>query len=69
MRKNIVNDNYQFEVLKNIGEGVKGYGYHLNIYKNDILIFENGSFGSITMAELNARDYFLLKEFNIEREE
>lgn len=68
MRKLFLSGRWEYEVLKNEGEGIKGYGYHLNIYKNDILVFENGAFGSISIAEINARDYFLLMALGVERE-
>lgn len=68
MKKLIVKDKWEYEVTKNEGQGIKGYGYKLKVFKNDILVFENGAFGSETIAEINMRQYFLSNEFNIEPE-
>ena len=68
MKKNIINNKWQYEIIKNEGTDLAGYGWTVHIFKNDIEIAKEGSFGSISMAEVYARDYFLLYEFNIERE-
>lgn len=64
----IVKDKWQYEILKNEGEGIKGYGYTLIVYKNGKEVSKQGAFGSVSIAESEARDYFLFYEFGIERE-
>ena len=68
MKTNIIDNIWQYEIIKNEGIGLAGYGWTIHIYKNDIEIAKQGSFGSISMAQVYARDYFLRYEFNIERE-
>ena len=68
MKKNIIDNIWQYEIIKNDGIGLAGYGYTLHIYKNDIEILKQGGFGCISSAQSYARDYFLLYEFNVERE-
>jgi hypothetical protein len=63
MREKIVSDNWEYEIHEINGE----YGFRVDIYKNKILVFSQGGFGSITNAEICAKDYFLLNEFDIER--
>jgi len=64
----IVKNQYQYEIIKNKGEGMKGYGYTLIIYINGKENATFSAFGSVSMAEAEARNYFLQAEFNIERE-
>lgn len=54
---------------KNEGEGLKGYGYTLNILKNGKQVAIQGSFGSVSTAENAFKDYILFWEFDIERRE
>ena len=68
MKKPILENKWEYEITKNEGEGIQGYGYKLRIYKNNIEVYTQGGFGCISSAEINARDYFLLYEFNVERE-
>jgi hypothetical protein len=63
MRKKFLINKWEYEIQEIIGK----YGFRLNIYKNNNLVYSQGGFGGITMAEIEARDYFLLNEFNIER--
>ena len=69
MRKLIIENKWEYEITKNEGIGLKGYGYHLEVFKNDVLVYKDGSFGGISMAQVNARDYYLFSEFGIERNE
>jgi len=64
----IVKNKYQYEILKNKGEGLKGYGWTLIIYINGKENARYSAFGSIAVAEAEARNYFLQAEFNIERD-
>lgn len=68
MVKSIIKDKWEYEVIKCNGEGLKGYGYQLAIYRNDILVYCQSGFGSELIAEVTARDYFLSTEFNIDRD-
>jgi hypothetical protein len=68
MRKLIVDNKWEYEIIKNEGEGIKGYGYACRIYKNDKEVSKEGAFGGVSMAQVYARDYFLMYEFNIERD-
>lgn len=69
MRQPIIKDLYEYEVTKNEGEGIKGYGWHLDIYKNGEKVLSDGAYGSETMAQISARNYFLLMEFDISTED
>jgi hypothetical protein len=64
MREKFLINNWEYEIHEIFGE----YGFRVDIFKNNIKIYTQGGFGSITVAEVSARDYFLLNEFNIERE-
>ena len=68
MKKPILENKWEYEITKNEGEGIKAYGYTCRIYKNDIEVSRESAFGGISMAQVYARDYFLLYEFNVERE-
>ncbi len=62
MKVNIIKSIWQYEVLKNYGEGLKGYGYTCIIYKDNIEVSRAGSFGGISQAEIYVRDYFSAKK-------
>jgi hypothetical protein len=63
MKNLLIKNKWEYEIVEsNI------YGYDLIIYINDKETHRQGGFGSISMAEIEARDYFLLNEFNIERD-
>lgn len=63
MREKIVFDNWEYEIHEISGE----YGFRVDIFKNNQKIYSQSGFGSISIAEIEARDYFLLNEFGIER--
>jgi hypothetical protein len=63
MREKFLKNNWGYEIHEIFGE----YGFRVDIFKNDNLFITQGGFGSITGAEVYARDIFLLNEFNIER--
>lgn len=67
--QDIIKNKWQFEVIKNNGEGLSGYGWNIIIYKNGIKFIEQGAFGSLTVLEDYARSIFLLDEFGIDRED
>jgi hypothetical protein len=67
--KNFIDDIWQYEVIKNEGEGLQGYGWKVRLFKNGVQVHNIGNFGAISIAEVYARDYFLLHAFNIERPE
>lgn len=64
MREKIIINNWEYEIHEIENE----YGFRVDIYKNKKLDYSQGGFGSITNAEIYARDYFLLEEFGIERD-
>jgi hypothetical protein len=64
MREKFLENKWGYEIHETPGQ----YGFRVDVYKNDILVYSQGGFGSINIAEIEARDYFLLNEFNIERE-
>jgi len=64
----IVKNRYQYEIIKNQGEGLQGYGWTLIIYINGKEKATFSAFGTIQSAEVEARRYFLYEEFNIERD-
>jgi hypothetical protein len=64
MREKIVANKWEYEIHEIENE----YGFKIEIYKNNRLVFSQGGFGGITIAEVYARDYFLFEEFGIERE-
>jgi len=63
MRLSILKNKWEYEIRK-----TETYGYELRIYQNDMMVYRQGGFGSESIAEVEARDYFLLEEFNIDRE-
>lgn len=65
MRQPIIKDLYEYEVTKNEGEGIKGYGWNLDVYKNGEKVLSDGAYGSELMAYFSARNFFLLSEFDI----
>jgi len=69
MRQPIIKDLYEYEITKNEGEGIKGYGWHLDVYKNGEKVLSDGAYGSETMAQISARNFFLLGEFDISTED
>jgi hypothetical protein len=68
MKTPFIQDKWEYDIIKNEGKGLQGYGWRIEVYKNDTCIYKNGNFGSIQMARLNAQDYFLLAVFDIERD-
>lgn len=66
MLKEYIFNKWQYDIIKNEGEGIKGYGFTLYIYKNDNIVFKTGSFGSESMAEWCFKRYMIEHEFNIE---
>jgi len=77
MKKKMVKNNWEYEIITekeyqkkfgNCENGRLDYGYRLRIYKNKSLEYSQGGFGAVSIAEVYARDYFLLFEFNVERE-
>jgi hypothetical protein len=65
--QDIIKNKWQFEVIKNNGEGLKGYGWNIIIYKNGVKFTEWGAFDSLAVLESYARDIVLSEEFNIGR--
>jgi len=63
MKKLILQSKWEYEIKK-----AEGYGFELRIYQNDMLVYKQAGFGTISMAEVKARDYLLESEFGIERE-
>jgi len=63
MKNLMIKNKWEYEILPS-----EVYGFNLTIYVNDKLIHSQGGFGSISMAEISAYDYFLLNEFNIDRD-
>ena len=59
---------WEYEITKNEGEGLKGYGFHLDLYKDGKKVLSEGAFGGETMAEVAVRDFILLDEFGVERD-
>jgi len=69
MRKSIVKNKWQYSTKKNKGEGLKGYGYSVTIYKNNRIEHKpTTAFPTEQQAEYYAEDYFLAEEFNIEKD-
>ena len=68
MKKLIFDTKWEYEITKNEGDGIKKYGYTCRIYKNNIEVSKEGAFRDILNAQIYARDYFLLYEFGIEKE-
>ena len=68
MKKLIIADKWEYEIIKNEGRGMEGYGYNVKIYKNDIEVSRQSAFAYISQAQQYARDYLLMYEFNIERD-
>lgn len=64
MREKISIANWEYE----INEVKNEYGFKVDIYKNKILTFSQGGFGSIVNARKYAKDVVLYIEFGIERE-
>lgn len=69
MKMPIVKNKWDYDIIKNEGEGLAGYGYDVVIYKNNIAVNRRGAFGSILGAQWYVEKYFLKAEFNIENQE
>lgn len=41
---------YSYKIIKNEGEGIKGYGYTMQIFKDKKLVSNEGAFGGETQA-------------------
>lgn len=67
MQKPIIKNKWTYEITKNHGKGFEGYGFKLDVYINDTLVFSNDRYGSEEGAKNEARDYFLGYEFGIDR--
>jgi hypothetical protein len=64
-RTPIVKADWECEVIPT-AKG--GYGFTLIIYKDGEEIKRQAGFGSVAVAQVEARDYVLLEEFDISRE-
>lgn len=68
MKKPLLDNIWEYEITKNEGIGLQGYGYKLEIFKDGISVYSQSGFGAISTAQSSARDFFLSYEFGIERE-
>jgi hypothetical protein len=68
MKKSLLDNLWEYEIKKCEGIGPQSYGYELKIYKNNVCIYKQNGFGSLSSAQVFARDYFLMYEFNMERD-
>ena len=59
-------NKWEYEIVKNEGSGLEGYGYHLNIYQNDKKVFEGGSYGNEAAAMSKVIDVILEGEFGMD---
>jgi hypothetical protein len=66
MRKLFKFNTWEYEIIKAEGQGIKGYGYNVYIYKNDIKVYSQGGFGVESIAESYITKYIIEHEFNIE---
>lgn len=64
MLKTFTKNLWEYEVTK-----AEGYGYQVKIFKNIELVYSQAGFGAVSIAEVYAQDYFLLHEFDVERED
>lgn len=67
MREKFVVNNWEYEIHDLMTRGE--YGFRVDIYKNDKLVYSQAGFGGITGARIYARDYIINKELGIERNE
>lgn len=63
MIKTFTKNLWEYEVSK-----ADGYGYQVKIFKNMEAVLTQSGFGCESIAEVYAKDYFLLHEFYVERE-
>ena len=66
MKEKFLINKWEYEIHDIMRPG--DYGFGLDIYKNNTMIFSRQGFGNISGAKNYARDYFLLNEFGIEKE-
>mgnify|MGYP001194370570 CR=1 FL=1 len=59
-------NKWEYEIIKNEGEGLKGYGYSIKIYKNDLNVYNVRGFGSESMALIDIKKYIIVNEHNID---
>lgn len=59
-------NKWEYEITKNEGSGLQGYGYHLNVYRDDKKVYEGGSFGNEAAAMSKVVDVILDGEFGID---
>jgi len=64
----VFKNKWRYDIIKNTGEGLKGYGYTLFIYKNGIQVSKQGSFGVESIVMLVLERYILNEEYNLELE-
>jgi len=57
---------WEYEIIKNEGSGLQGYGYRLGVYQNDKKVYEGGSYVSEAAAMSKAIDVILEGEFGID---
>jgi len=63
MRLPIIKSTWEYEIKK-----AEAYGFELRVFQNNMLVYRQGGFGSESIAEIEARDYCLLNEFDIDRD-
>jgi hypothetical protein len=47
----LASTNYTYKIIKNEGEGLKGYGWSLLIFKDGVCVDKSGAYGAESIAE------------------
>jgi len=68
MKKLWAFNTWEYDIEKNVGEGLKGYGYNVKIYKNGIEAHKAGAFIYESFALSYVRDFIIENEFDIDLE-
>jgi hypothetical protein len=64
MREKFVVNNWEYEIHDLMTRGE--YGFRVDIFKNNEVVYSQAGFGGITGARIYARDYIINKELGIE---
>lgn len=58
--------NWEYEITKNEGSGIQGYGYNIEVYRDGKQVFVGGAYGNEASAMSKVIDIILEGEFGID---
>ena len=66
MRQEYKFSKWEYEITKNEGSGLQGYGYNVEVYQDNKKVFEGGAYGTEAAAMSKVVDVILDIEFGID---